>query len=104
MCNHYSLDLDKAYAKMIDKNSSLSFKTADEDYSNFTFLGTWSNHYWSWKNNMNFKTLMIRYEDLRDNSLDEFKKIINFVEDLKGTNNDINEEKNDEFYKFYKFF
>ena len=42
---------------------------------------------------MNFKTLMIRYEDLRDNSLDEFKKIINFVEDLKGTNNDINEEK-----------
>ena len=93
MCNHYSLDFNKAYAKMIDKNSSLSFKTADEDYSNFTFLGTWSNHYWSWKNNMNFKTLIIRYEDLRDNTFEEFKKILNFVEELKGTNNDINEEK-----------
>ena len=39
------------YNKMIDPNSSLSFKTLDSDYSNFTFLGTWSNHYKSWKNN-----------------------------------------------------
>ena len=93
MCNHYSLALDKAYAKMVDSNSSLSFKTADGDYSNFTFLGMWSNHYWSWKNNMNFKTLIIRYEDLRDNTHEEFRKILNFVEDLKGTNNSINEEK-----------
>jgi len=93
MCNHYALDLNKAYAKMIDINSSLSFKLADEDYSNFTFLGKWSNHYWSWKNNMNFKTLIIKYEDLRDNTFEEFRKIINFIEDLKGTNNEINEEK-----------
>ena len=93
MSNHYSLDLDKTYAKMIDGNSSLSFKTADGDYSNFTFLGTWSNHYQSWKNNINFKTLIIRYEDLRDNTNEEFRKILNFVEDLKGTNNDIDEKK-----------
>ena len=42
---------------------------------------------------MNFKTLIIKYEDLRDNTFEEFKKIINFIEDLKGTNNEINEEK-----------
>ena len=50
--SHYAIDIDKAYAKMVDANSSLSFKLADEDYSNFTFLGKWSNHYWSWKNNI----------------------------------------------------
>ena len=93
MCNHYSLSLDKAYVKMTDSNSSLSFKLADGDYSNFTFLGTWSNHYWSWKNNINFKTLIIKYEDLRDNTHEEFRKILKFIEDLKGTNNSINEEK-----------
>jgi hypothetical protein len=42
---------------------------------------------------MNFKTLIIKYEDLRDNTFEEFRKIINFIEDLKGTNNEINEEK-----------
>ena len=93
MCNHYSLDLNKALNKMIDPNSSLSFKTLDSDYSNFTFLGTWSNHYKSWKNNFNFKTLIIRYEDLQENAHDEFRKIVNFIEELKGTNNSINEKK-----------
>ncbi len=93
MCNHYSLNLEEAYAKMIDINSSLSFKTIDGDYSNFTFLGRWSNHFHSWKNNINFKTLIIRYEDLRDNASDQFKKIIDFVEDLKGTKSKIDEEK-----------
>ena len=93
MCNHYSLDLETAFNKMTDANSSLSFKTADGDYSNFTFLGTWSNHYKSWKNNIKFKTLIIKYEDLQDNAYDEFTKIINFIEDLKGTNNKINEKK-----------
>ena len=77
MCNHYALDLDKAYAKMINANSSLSFKLADEDYSNFTFLGKWSNHYWSWKNNMNFKTLIIKYEDLIKYPHTSFLKILN---------------------------
>ncbi len=93
MCNHYSLDLETAFNKMIDSKSSLSFKTADGDYSNFTFLGTWSDHYKSWKNNVNFKTLFIKYEDLQDNAYNEFTKIINFIEELKGTNNKINEKK-----------
>ncbi len=93
MCNHYSLDLESAYAKMIDNNSSLSFKTTDGDCSNFTFLGKWSNHYQSWKDNINFKTLVVKYENLRDNEFDEFKKILNFIEELKGTKVPINEKK-----------
>ena len=93
MCNHYSLSLDDAFNKMTDNNSALSQKTPDGNYGNFTFLGKWSNHYKSWKNNFEFKTLFIRYEDLQKNTTNEFKKIINFIEELTEKNKSIDEKK-----------
>ena len=90
MCNHYSMNYDEIYQKMVDNNTSLSFKTNEGDLSNFSFLGSWSNHYWSWKNNFEFKTLTIRYEDLENNSYDEFYKILTFIEEVSGKNNPIN--------------
>jgi len=90
MCNHYSMKYDEIYQKMVDNNTSLSFKTNEGDLSNFSFLGSWSNHYWSWKNNFEFKTLTIRYEDLENNSYDEFYKILTFIEEVSGKNNPIN--------------
>ncbi len=82
MCNHYSFNLEYAFEKMIDRNASLSEKTSNGDCSNFTFLGSWSDHYKSWKNNERFKILFIKYEDLRDNKQIIFKKIIDFIDDL----------------------
>ena len=64
MCNHYSMNFNEMYNKMIDENSSLLEKSHDNDYSNFTYLNSWSNHYKSWKNSSGFKTLFIKYEDL----------------------------------------
>ena len=51
MCNHYSMNFNEVYNKMIDENASLSLKNSEGDLSNFYFLGSWSNHYKSWKNN-----------------------------------------------------
>ena len=96
MCNHYSFTLEQALEKMIDKNASLSEKAANGDCSNFTFLGSWSAHYKSWKNNKKFKVLFIKYEDLKDNKEIIFEKIINFIEELKN-NKKIEFNKN----KFY---
>ena len=90
MCNHYSMNYDEMYKKMVDNNASLSQKDSEGDLSNFSFLGSWSNHYWSWKNNFEFKTLIIRYEDLEYNSHDEFHKILTFIEKVSGRNNPIN--------------
>ena len=90
MCNHYSMNYDEIYQRMVDNNTSLSHKTSEGDLSNFSFLGSWSNHYWSWKNNFEFKTLTIRYEDLENNSYDEFYKILTFIEEVSGKNNPIN--------------
>ena len=78
--NHYSLNYEKALEYMLDQDGSLLEKSYDQDFSNFTYLSSWSNHYRSWKNNSNFKTMFIKYEDFKKNKEDTFKKIILFVE------------------------
>ena len=93
LMHHYSLTYDEAYSKLINKNASLLEKTKDNDHSNFTFLGSWENHYKSWKNSKDFKTLFIKYEDLEDNKFDTFKKIIQFINNLKNVQKFINEKK-----------
>ena len=69
MTHHYSLSYEKAYSVLIDDNQKLLEKSRDDDYSNFTFLGSWSNHYKSWKNSRNFQTLFLKYEDLEHDKL-----------------------------------
>ena len=93
MCNHYPMSLNEIYNKMIDKNASLSKKDSDGNLSNFSFLGTWANHYKSWKNNFEFKTLFVKYEDLEENAHDEFWKILTFIEEITGQNKPINKMK-----------
>ena len=93
MCNHYSMSFNEMYNKMVDENASLSIKDSEGDLSNFSFLGSWSNHYKSWKNNFEFKTLFIKYEDLEENAYEEFWKILTFIEELTGKNEPINKRK-----------
>ena len=93
MCNHYSMDFNEAYNKMIDQNASLSLKNSDGDLSNFSFLGSWSNHYRSWKNNFEFRTLIIKYEDLEKDAYSVFWNTLTFIEELTGKNEPINKKK-----------
>ena len=78
LTHHYSLNYEQAYKKIMDENASLLEKSLNNDHSNFTFLGSWSNHYKSWKNTKEFKTLFIKYEDLEDNKYETFKKSSKF--------------------------
>ena len=94
MCHHYSFSLEQAFEKMRDQNASLSEKASNGDCSNFTYLGSWSEHYKSWKLNKKFKVLFVKYEDLKDSKEETFSKIINFIELLKGNKNEkLNEKK-----------
>ena len=93
MTHHYSLNYEQSYLKLINEKQTLLEKSIGEDYSNFTFLGSWSNHYKSWKNTNEFNTLFVRYEDLENNKLDIFRKIVNFINTLKKDNSPINEKK-----------
>ncbi len=93
LTHHYSLSYEKALDYMIDEDSSLLETTLDNDYSNFTYLNSWSNHFKSWKNNSMFKTLFIKFEDFQKNKEETFKKIILFVAKLKKEDTYINEKK-----------
>jgi hypothetical protein len=93
MANHYSMNFNEAYNKIIDNNASLSQKNLEGDLSNFSFLGNWANHYRSWKNTFEFKTLIIKYEDLEKNTYKEFWKIITFIEEITNKNQDIDKKK-----------
>lgn len=91
--HHYSINYEKALDYMLDNDCSLLEKSFDQDYSNFTYLNSWSNHYRSWKNNKNFQILFIKYEDIKKNKEDTFKKIILFVEKITKKNSKLNEKK-----------
>ena len=93
MTHHYSLSYEQAYKKLIDENASLLEKSREGDYSNFSFLGSWSSHFKSWKNCRDFKTLFVKYEDLENNKYDSFKKIVQFINSLKQDKSSLNEKK-----------
>jgi hypothetical protein len=93
MTHHYSLDYKKALAYMLDEDCSLLEKSHEQDHSNFTYLNSWSNHYRSWKNNKDFETLFIKYEDIKKDKEETFNKIILFVNRLMKKNFNIDEKK-----------
>tara|TARA_B100000686_G_C16538921_1_gene836372 strand:- start:63 stop:914 length:852 start_codon:yes stop_codon:yes gene_type:complete len=93
LTHHYSLNYDQAYTKLMDENGSLLEKTSEDDHSNFTFLGSWSKHFRSWKNSSDFKTLFIKYEDLEHNKYDTFKKIILYINKISKKDDKIDEKK-----------
>ena len=91
--NHYMLDYEDALSKLLDSNCSILEKSADKDYSNFTFLSSWANHYKSWKNCKEFEILFLKYEDLENNKLEIFRKLIRFINKLSNKDNKIDEKK-----------
>ena len=93
MSHHYSLSFDEAYKKLIDNKASLLEKTFNNDHSNFTFLGSWSKHYRSWRDNNDFKILFLKYEDFENNIEKEFRKILYFIYDLRKEKFIIDENK-----------
>ena len=99
MSHHYSLTFEQSFEKIIDNKSSLIERTFSEDHSNFTFLGTWSDHYKSWRDNKDFKVLFIKYEDLDENIELVFKKVISFIYEL---NNEIPKISDHKFFNAIK--
>lgn len=84
--NHYSISLHEAVDRMININSSIGRDKIK------TLVSSWSFNYQSWKQ-FNNKFLLIRYEDLVNNTKNVFIKIIKFLENLINTSYIINEEK-----------
>jgi len=91
--NHYSKSLEDAKEFLLTPKFLTGYnKFGDlEKNSLKTLIGTWSEHYKFWKNN-NANFLLIKYEDLINNTNSELNKIIIFIK--KFTPIQTNEVKN----------
>ena len=89
MSNHYQLDFNETLKFMTDDKKFLTDKNKYNNFANFTFLNSWSNHYKSWMENKQFDTLFIKYEDLEKNTKDTFFLILKFINNTKGINDKI---------------
>ena len=74
--NHFSKSLEESKKFLL--TTRLVGGQNVEKNSVKTLLGTWSNHYKFWKNN-NKNFLLIKYEDLLENTNSELIKIITFI-------------------------
>ena len=93
--NHYELNDDQAYSWMINENNYLyDIHNFEEDgYSDFQFISSWSTNYKSWKVQKKIPIKIIKYEDLLNETYLIFKDLINFINLLVNTSEQINRDK-----------
>jgi len=78
--NHFSLDDDKAFKMITDKERWLMSNNGS--FASYTYISSWSNNYLSWLRNNQFRRLFIKYEDLITNKYETFRDIIVFTNTL----------------------
>ena len=91
LMNHYSFNEKKALEFLIDKTRDIHFDK--NDFSSYSFLGNWTNHYNSWTKSKKYRKLIIKYEDLENNTYETFRDIIVFTNTLLNRTERVDKEK-----------
>jgi len=92
LANHYEINLDQAFEFMTTEQKGIIQKKGNS-YVGFVALFSWIFHQASWTNNKLFPTLVIRYEDLQNETFVTFKKVINFIDNLSKSKHHFKREK-----------
>ena len=79
--HHYSLNLDESYNFITNKNKMLT-EWGTETFGMATILGSWLENYKSWKNLKFSPLLIVKYEDLLNDTKKTFTLILNFLANL----------------------
>ena len=79
LMNHYSLNEEDSLEMLKSVYRNLRDENDNDNYSNYSFISSWANNYKSWKLSNNLESLFIKYENLENDRLNTFKKIINFT-------------------------
>ena len=81
--HHLGSDYEKTFDHL---SSSYNYEYPSSGGKSYekTLMGTWSEHYNSWKNYNSSKVLIIKYEDMILNDLNTFTKIINYLREIDG--------------------
>ena len=91
--NHYDLDYEQSLNFMLNEKKYLYDIQKKNDYADFHFLSSWSNHYKSWINNNLFKKMVIKYEDLENDTFKTLKNLIIYINSLFQVNEKIDKIK-----------
>ena len=91
--NHYDLDYEQSLEFMLNEKKYIYDIQEKNDYADFHFLSSWSNHYKSWINNNLFKKMIIKYEDLENDTFKTLKNLIIYINNLNQTKNKVDEQK-----------
>ena len=92
LANHYEINADQAFEFMTTDQKGITQKK-ENSYVGFVALFSWIFHQESWTNNKLFPTLVIRYEDLQNETFLTLKKVINFIENQINSKNSFNRDK-----------
>ena len=92
LANHYEIDADQAFEFMTTEQKAITQKK-ENSYVGFVALFSWIFHQESWTNNKLFPTLVIRYEDLQNETFLTLKKVIEFIEKQINSKNSFNRDK-----------
>ena len=91
--NHYSLSESDGLKMMNSVYRNLRDENDNDNYSNYSFISSWSNNYNSWKLSKNINSLFIKYEDLENDKYNTFSKIVNFTNNIIKKESKIDENK-----------
>ena len=91
--NHYEMTKEESLNFMLNENKFIYDYSIKDDYSNFQFISSWEKNYQSWINQKKFSVIMIKYEDLINDTLDTFKKVIEFIEFITKSRKVYNDKK-----------
>ena len=92
LSNHYQLNLNQSLDFMIEEKKAL-VERVDNKFKAFVPIFSWRFHLKSWTQNKSFKTIVIRYEDLTNETYYTFKKVIEFINKLANNKNKFDKEK-----------
>ena len=91
--NHYEMSKEESLNFMLNENKFIYDHSVKNDYSNFQFISSWEKNYQSWINQKNFSVITIKYEDLINDTLETFKKVIEYIELITKSREGYNDKK-----------
>ena len=93
LSNHYELNYEDSLAWMTNHKKYIYDNRGDNDYGNFQFISSWSNHYKSWKIQRDIPIKIVKYEDLLQDPEKILVDVLNFIYRLGKSNISIDKKK-----------
>ena len=90
--NHYQISIEDAFQFMKDEKRGIINKK-DGRYLGFQAVWSWSINQKTWVENNLFPVLIIKYEDLLNETYNTFRKVIEFINKISNSSKTFNKSK-----------